>query len=89
VRRKLETMKAFSVKNQKAEIYSPPFYNRTNGEAERNFASLVNDNQSTVSKFPEDYDLYLVGSFDEQAGVLLGLDTPIHVAKAIQFKKQQ
>jgi len=80
-------LKLFSIRDQKGEIYNTPFFQKTHGEAERNFSQLVNDSKSTVSQFPEDFDLYFIGSYDDQTGKLNSLDTPQHVVKAITIKK--
>jgi len=78
-------LKAFSIRDQKAEIYNTPFFQKTHGEAERNFRTLVNDQKSTVSQFPEDFDLYYVGEYDDNLGLFLPQETPQHVIKAIQL----
>lgn len=79
-------MKVFSIRDAKAEVYHNPWFAKTHAEAERSFASLVRDGKSQVSQFPEDFDLYYVGDFDDQKGVIHSLDTPQHMHKAIQFK---
>ena len=58
-------LKAYSIRDAKGEIFNPPFYKRTHGEAERDFTTLVNDPQAQISKFPEDYDLWFVGGWDD------------------------
>jgi len=78
-------LKMYSVRDSKAETFHPPFYKRTHGEAERDFQALAHDEKSQVSKFPEDFDLYWVGSYDELSGKVNGLDSPQHIVKAIQL----
>lgn len=80
--------KAFSIRDSKAEVYFSPFYQKTTGEAERSFAQLVNDPQTMVGKFPEDYDLYLIGEWNDQTGLLTPLDTPLHVMNGISVPKR-
>lgn len=79
--------KMYSIRDSKAEIFHPPFFNLTHGQAERNFTELVNDEKSTLSKHPEDFDLYYVGEYDDMTGKIQALDTPQHLCKAIQFKR--
>lgn len=81
-------LKAFSIRDAKGEVFHPPFYKKTHGEAERDFKTLVNDHKSSVSKFPEDYDLYYLGEYDDNTGKFAPLDTPSHVQKAISLKDQ-
>jgi len=82
-------LKIFTIRDSKGEVYNQPFFQKTHGEAERNFHQLVNDNKSTVSQFPEDFDLYFIGTYNDQTGLLSPNDTPQHVIKAVQIKKTQ
>lgn len=79
--------KIYSVRDGKAEVFNPPFYKKTHGEAERDFTTLTNDPKSTVFNFPEDFDLYYLGHYDDDTGKLETLPTPQHIVKAIQLKK--
>lgn len=80
-------LKVFSIRDAKGECYHPPFYKKTIGEAERDFRSLVNDKDSNVFKYPEDYDLYYMGTFDDSTGKLESLDSPQHMEKAVHLKQ--
>lgn len=76
-------LKAFSIRDAKAEIFHAPFYKGAFGEAEREFKMMVDDEKSKLSRFPEDFDLYHVGEYDDQTGVFASLDTPKHMMKAV------
>lgn len=76
-------LKAFSIRDSKGEVFNPPFYKHTHGEAERDFTELCKDEKSMVKKYPEDFDLYYVGQWDDQKGIFISLDTPQHVVKAV------
>lgn len=81
-------LKMFSIRDTKAQAYNRPFYAHTHGEAERMITSAVHDPQSgLLHQYPEDFDLFLVGTFDDQSGKIEPLPTPEHIAKAIDFKK--
>lgn len=80
-------LKMFSIRDTKAEIFNPPFYKNTHGEAERDFTSVVNDEKSMPFKYPEDYDLYYLGTYDDQTGKIESQPTPEHVLKAVQLKR--
>jgi len=79
-------LKAYSIRDSKAEVFNTPFYQKTHGEAERTFQTLVKDEKSTLSKYPDDYDLYYLGEYDQDTGKSHPIDTPQHMAKAVQFK---
>ena len=80
-------LKVFSIRDAKAEIYNTPFYQKTHGEAERNFRSVTNDEKSTINKNPEDFDLYYLGEYDDNKGTFVALDTPQHCLKAVACVK--
>lgn len=80
-------LRMYSVRDSKGEIFNVPFFKKTHGEAERDFHMLANDEKGLVSKFPDDYDLYFIGSYDDQSGKVEALDTPQHILKAVQARK--
>lgn len=63
-------MLAFSIYDDKAQVYSRPFYAITIGEAIRTFTDAVNQKDSPYNRHPDDYTLYSVGSFDDALGEL-------------------
>lgn len=81
-------LKIYSIRDAKAEIFNMPFYKKTHGEAERDFHQLCQDEKSTPAKYPEDFDLYYIGTYDDVTGRIESLDTPQHITKAIQMRKQ-
>mgnify|MGYP003375826781 CR=1 FL=1 len=78
--------KVYTVRDAKAELFNTPFYQTTHGEAERTFKNLVQDKTSMVGKYPEDYDLYYMGEFDDNTGNIMSLETPQHIVKAVQLQ---
>lgn len=78
-------LKVYSIRDSKGEIYHQPFFNKTNGEAVRNFTELVKDGKSMISKYPQDYDLYFLGHYDDQTGKLVAEPTPKHIVKAVDL----
>lgn len=78
--------KVFAVRDSKAECFGNPLFMKTTGEAERGFKTAVNSPETAYSKYPEDYDLYEIGSYDDQTGTLTAFETPHHVVKAIFLK---
>lgn len=81
----MQSLRVYSIRDAKAEVYNQPWFAKTHGEAERNFAQLARDPKSMVGQFPEDYDLYFIGSYNDQTGVIDALETPQHIAKAISL----
>jgi len=73
-----------AVKDRAADLYGKPFYVRTRAEAIRSFTDEVNNKQSQINQHPEDYDLYEIGTFDEDSGELQGITGggPITIVRA-------
>jgi len=82
-------LQLISIRDQKGEAFAPPKAHKTIGEAERFLEHLVNKNAdgNFLHMYPEDFDLYHLGSFDDQTGKMKLFDSPRHLCKAISFKK--
>lgn len=78
--------KAFAIRDSKAGFFNQPFFQHSHGEAERSFKRLSNDVQSNISQFPEDFDLYYIGEYDNITGTITALETPQHMIKATALK---
>lgn len=62
-------MRYYSVFDLKESLYHPPFTASSDSDALRRAAFMKADNKSLLHLFPEDYELHLVGSFDEKRGL--------------------
>lgn len=62
----------YSVYDRKVEAYGQPFFSQTNGAAIRAFIDHVNENGSPANKHPEDFDLVLIGEFNDADGTVTG-----------------
>lgn len=60
--------KFFSIYDAKAKFYQRPFLAPSTGEAIRAFIDSVNDSRYSMSKHPEDFILFEVGTFDDLSG---------------------
>lgn len=81
-------LKVYSIRDSKGEVFNQPWFSRSHGEAERHFTLLTQDEKSLLSKYPEDFDLYYLGTYNDQTGLIKSLDTPQHLIKAVQTKIQ-
>lgn len=75
----------FSVFDSAAGAYGAPFCDRSVGLAVRSFADECRREESQLAKHPQDYMLYLFGSFDEIEGKVTVLSPPKVVAEAVRF----
>lgn len=58
----------YAIRDTKVRIFHAPFFQRSVVEAVRMFTQAVNDPQAFISKYPTDYDLFELGSFEDQEG---------------------
>lgn len=79
------TQKIFTIRDSKGGFYHPPFYKFSVGEAERDLHRLTKDENSMIKQYPEDFDLYHVGEFDNITGKMTILAAPVHVIKAVNL----
>lgn len=63
------TSKMFSIKDAKAEGWLLPIVAPTIGVAMRLFQKACNKQGSDFNLYPQDYDLYEVGTWDDDKGV--------------------
>lgn len=59
-----------SVRDRAAVSFGRPIFAHATGQAIRSFQDEINrvDADNPMSRHPEDYDLYELGSFDDQTG---------------------
>jgi len=82
-------MQLISLRDSKGEAFTAPKAHKTIGEAERFLQHLVNNpaEGNFLHLYPEDFDMYHLGSFDDQTGKMKLFDSPRHLTKAISFRK--
>lgn len=64
----------YSVFDDKAEVFMPPFYQSTSGMAMRVFADACRQTDHPFHQNPGDYHLYEIGTFQNDTGALLGYE---------------
>ncbi|WNK14014.1 MAG: nonstructural protein [Microvirus sp.] len=73
-----------SVRDRKAMVFGQPQVVNNIPAAIRSFQDQVNDPASGVlSKHPDDFDMYLLASYDDETG-LFADNTPAQIAAAVK-----
>ena len=72
----------YVVRDVKAEFFGDPMLLDNDAIARRLFFDAARDPDTSICKHPEDYALYLVGTYDARTGVISALDTPVHLGNA-------
>lgn len=76
-------LRAYSIFDNKALQYHPPFFASTNGQAVRSMSDLANDPQTNIGRHPGDYVLYCIGEYDDAKGAMLPISPLEHVVDAV------
>jgi hypothetical protein len=66
-------LQVFSVYDQKAKAFLPPFFFHNEGIARRTFMDMVNKKDHQWNAHPEDYTLFKIGRFDDNSGEMIGV----------------
>lgn len=75
----------FSIFDAKAQAYLPPFILPRQEMAERVFSDAVNSNDHQFGKHPEDYTLFLLGTFDDERAEYALQSTPQSLGLGIEY----
>lgn len=82
-------LRAYSIFDNKALQYHPPFFASTNGQAVRSLSDLANDLSTNIGRHPGDYVLYCVGEYDDAKGAMRPFSPLEHVVDAVAMIKLQ
>lgn len=81
-------LKVFSVYDAKVQDFGNPFFMHHEGEAIRGFTSVANDSSTKINKYPHDYSLFELGTYDTQLGRLESLSSPLLLTHAYSVIEQ-
>lgn len=72
-----------SVKDRAADVFNRPFFVPHTNVAVRDFTDEINrvSQDNPLSKHPDDYDLYCLGSFDDNSGAFAAGDAPTLIVR--------
>lgn len=65
---------AYAVKDVKAGSFGTPMFLAAEGIAMRGFIDAAMDPQSPIGAHPSDYELYMIGTYDENSALLEGTE---------------
>lgn len=78
-------LKIYSIYDNKAQAFLPMFTVRTHGEAIRSFTDICNNPKTNVNKYPEDFALMEIGTFNDSTGGVDALNVPKNIGLAREF----
>nr|WAE43431.1 MAG: nonstructural protein [Microviridae sp.] len=68
--------KLYSIRDIKSTSYLPCFNAQNHADATRQVQHNAKDSHTVLGEFPEDFEVFYIGEFDEQSGKLTGLQNP-------------
>lgn len=80
--------KIFAIYDAKAEAYMQPFFVQAQGVATREFDKLCNDAEHPIGQHPEDYTLFLLGTWNKWEGHMEAC-VPKACGNGLDYKRQQ
>lgn len=66
----------YFIKDAKSGAFAPPFFQPRDEAAMRAFSDAVLDGESLLRRHPEDFALYNLGEFDDNLGLVAGVEQP-------------
>lgn len=81
-------MRLFSVYDSKANTYLPPFLLANDKLAIRAFAHAANDKATDIGKYPTDFCLFEIGTYDDQSGFVQAIEPFINHGLAATYIKE-
>lgn len=80
----------YAVFDHAAKAFLPPFLLRNDGQATRAFSDAVNSKNHQFNEHPGDYNLFLIGTFDDTTAVFSGREPgPKNLGGGFLFLKVQ
>lgn len=79
-------VEVFAVYDSKARNYGQPFFCINPAIAIRAFQSTVESPESQLHKYPEDFSLFHLASFNDETGEFTARTNPTNLGLASQFK---
>lgn len=82
-------MEAFAIRDVKVSSYGTPFFQKNAIEAQRGFQHIVNDKTTMIGMYPEDFELYYLGDYEEVTARFNMLEQPKFIVAGIQLAKKE
>lgn len=73
----------YSIHDNKTGCFLDTFNDTHDESAKRAFTEACSDPKSRLNRFPNDFDLYRLGTFDTSSGRVLSADVPEKITSAI------
>lgn len=82
-------LKIFTVYDSKVESYMNPFFCKSVGEALRSFQEIANDKNHQIGKYPADFTLFEIGTYNDENGRIEMFDALKSIGLALEYVRQE
>jgi len=82
-------LEIFSILDIKTNVFNTPWFSRTQPDGVRSFKSVANDPSSFISKYPDDYHLYHLGTYEDTAGAFELAPKPLFITSGRHVVEQK
>lgn len=81
----------FSVRDVVSQLFAPPFLDVNHGSAIRGFRQVITRDESNnaVSSNPADYELFVLGTFEDESGKFDVLAVPERISRGSDHVMKQ
>lgn len=76
----------WTIRDLKAETFMPPFYAANEAVATRRVMATCRDLDHEFSQHAEDFQLFELGSFNVESGMITVLEHPRHIASVASLR---
>lgn len=81
-------IKIFTVFDSKAEAYLQPFFMQSKGKAIRAIQNTLEDPNTDLSKYPEDFTLFEIGEYDDQDASITMLEAKVNLGNCLELSNK-
>jgi len=78
-------LKVFCVFDSKISLHLQPFFFPATGQALRAFEEAVSDSKTSFAKYPADFTLLEIGTYEESTGLFEMLPVKINLGTALEY----
>lgn len=78
----------YAIRDNVANFFTAPFVSPNDAHATRILALEMYKEDSTIRHYPEQFDLYRLGEYDDQSGIILTEPLPELLCNAASLQKR-
>lgn len=79
----------YAIYDEKAELYNTPFPLATDGLAKRSFEDACRDTRTDLYKYPGDFTLYCIATWDDDIGQFENIIPARFIAKNVRAVEER